>query len=641
MKILYTIITGLLLSTSVLLANSPVGTNRDKTKSEDLAPINGPHIVFKTNMTQNASLSIEIEDIDQNAWIDLNGNQICDEGEKLLNKKTSYLKVQEQEITIYGKIKSLDLYDNYVENISFHNCDDLETLILSRNLLNELDLSNLINLKSVECFSNQLTKIKLDNCEQLQTLDISENEITDLELPKLDKLNNLKINVNKLEGESVDKFIESLQTHSSKNKGTIIAIETRYNREMNVFTSDQVEKILQKNWIVLDNSTNNDYEGSDPNADPTEGLSKVDGPSITFHTTANIGEEINIMVEDDEENAWIDLNNNKKFDKGERLISNTSNYITIDSQDITCYGTFTYFDASRSLIDAICFKDQDKLSKIDLSKNMLNKLVMNNYMYLLSAYVNDNNLEKLDFSGCKKLGTVRCQKNNLKDINFKGCRLLSNLQCEENQLDTLDLKGKRFLEVLSCQKNNLKGLDLTDNAALRNVVASDNQLEDFRIKGCNELNFIMLSNNKINNDVMKQCIEDLPQKTERNIGTLYFYDDKSENKDLEQNSCNKSVIKAAINKNWRVKTESGKDYEGVSDVSTQNVDLDNISIRKYNNIIHINLPNDLVDEKVLIYDISGNLIFNGSGSLEISVEVEDINKPIILLVKDFVLKIGQ
>ena len=79
-------------------------------------------------------------------------------------------------------IKILDLYENKIKSIQK---DDLPSslieLMVKKNCLESVDVSNLVLLQRLELKANQLTSINLSNCDSLKELSIRNNQLTEID----------------------------------------------------------------------------------------------------------------------------------------------------------------------------------------------------------------------------------------------------------------------------------------------------------------------------------------------------------------------------------------------------------------------------------------------------------------------------
>lgn len=89
-------------------------------------------------------------------------------------------------------LKKLRLSFNLLEDISIHN-EQLETLLISDNLLNSLDVTGAIKLKSILMKTNKVTTLDFSSNILLKTLVLSDNKIQNINIEQNSNLTQLYI----------------------------------------------------------------------------------------------------------------------------------------------------------------------------------------------------------------------------------------------------------------------------------------------------------------------------------------------------------------------------------------------------------------------------------------------------------------
>ena len=172
------------------------------------APVEGSHISITTshNAGEQITLNIKIseEAADQQAWVDLNGNKICDEGEIVseYGKALQYT-VSGQMINVYGSIIEFDCSDNALTAIDLSACPSLLELYCLNNDLTTLDLSQCGAISILDCSFNQLTSLLLPSSKPLTALVCSNNKLSKLDLSSSHDLQRLYCTDNLLKELSV------------------------------------------------------------------------------------------------------------------------------------------------------------------------------------------------------------------------------------------------------------------------------------------------------------------------------------------------------------------------------------------------------------------------------------------------------
>ncbi len=239
-------------------------------------------------------------------WIDLNNNDIKDDGEAVtvFGSDVNY-PLGAQTVTIYGKVTDLYCQANQLTSLDVSNNAALKFLWCPYNLLTSLDVSN-EELISLNCSYNRLTLLDVNNStklarlschyNRLPSLDVSNNialeelscdnnPLTSLDvgnntalkellcynnrLTSLDVSNNKELKMlwcyhNRISGDKMTALVNSLPDRKGEEAGTFRVINPASPDEGNDITADQMAKATAKNWSVLDYLGNPYTPGIDP-----------------------------------------------------------------------------------------------------------------------------------------------------------------------------------------------------------------------------------------------------------------------------------------------------------------------------------------------------------------------------------------
>lgn len=220
--------------------------------------------------------------------------------------------------------------------------------------------------------------------------------------------------------------------------------------------------------------------------------------NITFTTSKAIGETVTLSITEAKGmNVWIDANNNKIEENGERYYQ-TAN-VVLGAQTITVYGNITYFNCSDNQIDSL-----------DVSKcgGLQNLRCLN------------NEITTLDVSNCKEMGILNCTNNKLTSMITNKTGKLSSLMCGSNKLTTLNLSNHTNLTNLICDYNQLISLDVSNCPLLEQVFGVGNQLNAVNVANCNSLSYLDLSNISIHGANTTNLMNSLPDRVSRTSGLL-------------------------------------------------------------------------------------------------------------------------
>lgn len=151
------------------------------------APAEGSHISITTSRNAGEQITLKVkvaeEAAEQQAWVDLNGNKICDDGETVseYGRAIQYT-VSNQMINVYGSIIEFDCSENALTAMDLSACPSLLELYCLNNDLTTLDLSKCGAISILDCSFNQLTSLLLPASKSLSALVCSNNKLSKLDL---------------------------------------------------------------------------------------------------------------------------------------------------------------------------------------------------------------------------------------------------------------------------------------------------------------------------------------------------------------------------------------------------------------------------------------------------------------------------
>ncbi|WP_459995851.1 T9SS type A sorting domain-containing protein [Prevotella dentasini] len=176
------------------------------TKAQDTfvpAPTDGAKITFVTEFEvgEPISLAFGADEDKRNCWIDLNGNETCDAGERITeygdmelynksvrNKNSRMLKkaarvkkqvfnTEQAEITVYGDLSFFWAEGAGLTDIDISGNPSLKKLSVTDNALVELNVSGNAGLTHLNADANQINSIDLSNNKKLEFVELSYNPL--------------------------------------------------------------------------------------------------------------------------------------------------------------------------------------------------------------------------------------------------------------------------------------------------------------------------------------------------------------------------------------------------------------------------------------------------------------------------------
>ena len=169
------------------------------------------------------------------------------------------------------QLEQLTADDNEITSIDLTGCNQLKYFFFKSNPMTSLNLSGLSSLKTITCYEGQLTSLDVSDCTSLSNLYCSDNPLTSINLSGCTEIESLNfnglqltslnvsgctnakyvnINNNRLQGEAMDAFVESIPECSNPEYSFIRCLNMHDPAEENRLTLAQAAKLREKGWPV-------------------------------------------------------------------------------------------------------------------------------------------------------------------------------------------------------------------------------------------------------------------------------------------------------------------------------------------------------------------------------------------------------
>ena len=149
-------------------------------------------------------------------------------------------------------LTELYCYQNILTSLNVSNCTALKNLNCQGNNLTSLDVSTLKNLTSLSCYFNKLTSLDLSNNTKLTYLSAGGNQLTSLSLQNCTAINHVGLSRNLINNSNMTAFINSLRTiPTSEDLGELYIYATDASDEGNTVTQEHVKMARSKRWKPL------------------------------------------------------------------------------------------------------------------------------------------------------------------------------------------------------------------------------------------------------------------------------------------------------------------------------------------------------------------------------------------------------
>ena len=403
---------------SLLLPGILFTGSRSALRAQTTAPIDGAHITFTTTTAGSFNFSLKVsEGSEIIPWIDLNKNNVCDEGEKgvyrLFYSDYNFAQVLPfpGSYTVYVQnITDLDLNFKQLTALDVSSCTTLTHLACASNQLTTLDVSYLTALVQLFCIENQLTSLNVTGCTALRYLDCYENQLTALDV------------------------------------STNTALEMLACRDNPLTTLD----VSHNPALTLLNCAGNQLTAVDVSQNPALHILDCSRNQLTAldvsHNPAIIGLDCY-----DNQLTVLDVSKNTKL------------------ENLQCYN---------NQLSTLDISLNTALTEVHCYNNSISSLVAAGATALFQLFCQNNQLSSLDLSQNAALVTLNCSHNQFTALDVSKNLELQNLHCSGNQFTTLDVSKNTKLFALDCSGNQLTALDVSQNPELADLLCYNNLIED-------------------------------------------------------------------------------------------------------------------------------------------------------------------
>lgn len=329
-------------------------------------------------------------------------------------------------------LNTLNLSDNLLESVDLSVCENLEQLVLTGNKFVKFEYSN-PKLKHLSIKQNLLEQILISDCTSLEYLDVSVNLLRApswIAFPATQTLKTLNISYNNLYSIDVSGYsaLEALYCNSNRFE----ALDVTKNPKL---------KVLSANFQGI----------KSVNLSQCPDLEDVNLAG-TMISSLNLVKNTKLRSLDVSLTSLAELNTNSNTAL-ETLKAGKCALTYLDLYDNTALKHLEY--------------PSNKLASVDLSRNT--KL---NYLDC-----SDNGVEKLDISALAALDSLYCSRNKLYGLNLSAAKSLKVLNCSSNNFDKLEIKDLNTLVSVDCSDNNLSTLSVADMTELLSLNVSSNDMD--------------------------------------------------------------------------------------------------------------------------------------------------------------------
>lgn len=326
----------------------------------------------------------------------------------VLNCKNN--QISSLDLTSCPTLARLDASQNRLSSIVLLEENKLEFLYLQQNLLTQLILPSSPVLQRLECGYNQLTSLDVSFCPKLQDLYCQQNSLTQLSVASNTMLWGVKLFGNKIQGEAMSSFINTLP-QGSASVPMLYLVDTKAATEQNRCLMADIDNAHKRGWVVYD------YFGG------VEVNGQIGVPYRGYDYVPEKAEIAVILTTQRPKGATIELDITKAGEKD----------ITIEgvAESAPYEGKQTYTIVDQTIVI------RGSLSKLSCGRSEISEIQTHHIETLTELSCEQNLLQRLDLSGATELKTLSCQNNLLKSLDLTDCSKLIRLNCWDNMLRAL------------------------------------------------------------------------------------------------------------------------------------------------------------------------------------------------------------
>ncbi|KQC33308.1 hypothetical protein AAU57_08240 [Nonlabens sp. YIK11] len=317
----------------------------------------------------------------------------------------------------------LNLNQKGISNLrGLESFTSLDSLYISNNPLDRLDVSDKPNLKLLFASGSSLSSIDLTNNTGLLKLNLDFNTISQIDLSANSNLELFRIQANRITSLDLSGAVALKQILAGGNS-SLASLDVSQNPNLEYF-----DVLFCPNVTSVDFTNNPELNyfraGYGQNGDPSTGIQSLDfsnnpkmkqiiftGSGITSFDPTNLL-ELETLWMDNARLSAIDVTQNQLL-----TYLNVSRN-SISELDISQNTELLEFYAASNLMTQVDVSNNDKLTNLDVSRNAISELLVDNLTQLFFIGAASNNLTTMDLSNNPKLEIVYLDRNQLVSLNI-------------------------------------------------------------------------------------------------------------------------------------------------------------------------------------------------------------------------------
>ncbi len=396
------------------------------------------------------------------------------------------------ELDIYynTQLTTLNIAMNWIEEIDISNCPLLENFVADHNKFSTVNTSENIALIEIVLAYNEITSLDLTSNVNLVRLNVLSNgqsagQLTEINLTQNTLLEEVTVQGNLLTSLDLSQNANLVQLYAGNNNLQNITIpENSALSWLNIGSNNLSSLDLRPITGVLSFSAVNNpslhcVSVNDVPYAQENWAERVD-EGVIFSSDCD---DFVYVPDDNFEQALIDVNLDDILD----------NYVLrTNIVDVTSLGL-----ANKNIDNLRGIEAFTNLQNLYISENNLTSLDITQNTRLIQLVCHTNQLTALDISQNLQLEHLGISANNISNIDVSLHTQLRYLGIDSNNFTTIDVSNNILIRELTLNNNGLTNIDVSSNTNLTDLQVANNQITTLNISNNRLLEALLCSTNQL------------------------------------------------------------------------------------------------------------------------------------------------
>ena len=393
----------------------------------------------------------------------------------------------------------------------------LETLNVSNNSINTIDVSNLTSLEFLNANGTSLTSIDVSNNTALKTLLISNTSISSLGLSTNVVLESLNVSQTSISTLDVSNNIE-LITLDAGNANNLTTLDLTSNRDIAHLTLSNTNSLQN---VDFRNGNNNNIITFFAQNTPSLTCISVDNVAVSTANWTSI-DDANVFRKFGCDETYVPDDNFEAFLEGNGIGNGIANDDAVTTANISSIINLNV--DNQSISDMTGIEGFTALEKLEARNNNFTSIDLSSNTNLRELLLRDNSLTTLDVTALTALESIGIKNNpSITSLDVSTLTVLDNLAFENTGISSIDVSNNLLLNRLDMDGTNITTLDLTQNTALTILEATNSTLSYLDVKNGNNasITFFDITNTNLSCVNVDDAAYSTTNWTSKDVTTSY------------------------------------------------------------------------------------------------------------------------